>query len=704
MGLFRRKHQRASCFFEKLDRRQMLAIVGSVGTNFEGVDSTTNGGSNPPDTQGAVSATHIVHHVNRKSRVFDKAGTLLSDLPLFDFYLQSGALTSTSNQDVFDPRVEFDPVSQRFYSIAAHHRLSSDSGIVVAVSNTSNPLDGWRGARFDADVDGDHWVDFPRFGFDEEGLYITADMIPLDGVQSVGHVFVIPKSSLLANTPTLSLAGMTAIENAFGTFYAGQEAVPVVDPNGLTERGLMLLPTNERVFSLAGTITNPVPNFVSRDIRSALWSGVGDVPQPAPGPNLSVLRTGGAIARAGSNGIFYTRSFAGPSTLSAIVVGQLSLSANLVDEEFLIVPDAGLSYPSVGLSPTGDLVVGSTMSGSGATQFPSSVAFVGRSTPFGMEFRTVPYLLKQGTGIRSSSRWGDYSATVVDPASPSRFWTFQQFMKTGDVWATQITAVNVVPAAPTALDLVAASDSGISNSDNVTRIARPTISGKAPVNSSIRVFSDGAEVGVVTADPAGDWSYTFTQDLQDGTRYVQTRSVVGTETSDLSAPLAIEIDTVAPSSFYSALFDASVLPQKVVYSVTSDVATMGVDIINRNDGTHPLFSHLFATTNGVVQFSPTSPLPNAFYRAIFTLADGAGNSVIAAPFEFLFMLGDFYFGVGDGTVDFLDLLILAQNYGTSGNTYYQGNLDYDPNGVIGFNDLLILAQNYGISLDPPIIP
>ena len=47
----------------------------------------------------------------------------------------------------------------------------------------------------------------------------------------------------------------------------------------------------------------------------------------------------------------------------------------------------------------------------------------------------------------------------------------------------------------------------------------------------------------------------------------------------------------------------------------------------------------------------------------------------------------------DGTVDFNDLLVLAQNYGkTSGVSFVQG--DFNQDNVINFSDLLILAQHY----------
>ena len=52
----------------------------------------------------------------------------------------------------------------------------------------------------------------------------------------------------------------------------------------------------------------------------------------------------------------------------------------------------------------------------------------------------------------------------------------------------------------------------------------------------------------------------------------------------------------------------------------------------------------------------------------------------------------------DQTVGFDDLIVLAQNYDTTGKTFSQGNFNYDTDGAVNFDDLLILAQSYGLSL------
>ncbi len=89
-------------------------------------------------------------------------------------------------------------------------------------------------------------------------------------------------------------------------------------------------------------------------------------------------------------------------------------------------------------------------------------------------------------------------------------------------------------------------------------------------------------------------------------------------------------------------------------------------------------------------------LPNGRYRltlAANAASDITGNNLIAGrTLEFNVLAGDLN---GDNTVNFDDLLTLAQNYQTSG-TYSQGDLNYD--GTIDFSDLLILAQNYQSSI------
>lgn len=98
------------------------------------------------------------------------------------------------------------------------------------------------------------------------------------------------------------------------------------------------------------------------------------------------------------------------------------------------------------------------------------------------------------------------------------------------------------------------------------------------------------------------------------------------------------------------------------------------------------------------------------YTLPTTLADGdyqfriPANSIqdlatnpLAADYttSFFILAGDVN---RDRVVGFDDLLLLAQNYGLTGRTFSQGNIDYSSDGAVGFDDLLLLSQRYGSSL------
>lgn len=74
------------------------------------------------------------------------------------------------------------------------------------------------------------------------------------------------------------------------------------------------------------------------------------------------------------------------------------------------------------------------------------------------------------------------------------------------------------PAVPTALDLDAASDTGTSDTDDLTNDTTPTISGSAEANSTVTLYdSDGTtSVGSTTAAGDGSWSITAST-LGEGT-------------------------------------------------------------------------------------------------------------------------------------------------------------------------------------------
>jgi hypothetical protein len=102
------------------------------------------------------------------------------------------------------------------------------------------------------------------------------------------------------------------------------------------------------------------------------------------------------------------------------------------------------------------------------------------------------------------------------------------------------------PPAPPTLDLVDASDTGVSNTDNVTNDTTLTFAGTAPPESTVELFADGGSLGTTAAAATGAWSLTTS--LTEGIHSITaTATDAAGNVSDPSAPLIVTIDTTDPT-------------------------------------------------------------------------------------------------------------------------------------------------------------
>jgi large repetitive protein len=138
--------------------------------------------------------------------------------------------------------------------------------------------------------------------------------------------------------------------------------------------------------------------------------------------------------------------------------------------------------------------------------------------------------------------------------------TFTVKVTDGTATATRTVTVNVNPATPGAPDLAGASDSGPSNTDNITNAASLTFSGTGAAgdsSSTVRVFVDQNNNGVYDAGTDasgtavmsnGTWTVAglSTSAIADGTYHVYAQAASGGLTSALSTPLSVTIDHTAP--------------------------------------------------------------------------------------------------------------------------------------------------------------
>ncbi|MDH4074065.1 MAG: Ig-like domain-containing protein, partial [Gammaproteobacteria bacterium] len=125
--------------------------------------------------------------------------------------------------------------------------------------------------------------------------------------------------------------------------------------------------------------------------------------------------------------------------------------------------------------------------------------------------------------------------------------------------------VDSTTTAPT-LDLISQSDTGMSNSDNVTNKMQPAFTGEGEVGSHVTILADGVVVGSgevgsddsdgVPDDGRGTWEVTV-EPLADGVHnfVVRTEDLAGNQAT--STELTVEIDTRAPNTPFLDLVTSS---------------------------------------------------------------------------------------------------------------------------------------------------
>jgi len=187
--------------------------------------------------------------------------------------------------------------------------------------------------------------------------------------------------------------------------------------------------------------------------------------------------------------------------------------------------------------------------------------------------------------------------------------------------------------APRDLDLVAASDSGISNSDDLTNVTTPTISGKADAGDTVTLYdSDGRTVlGSGTADGNGSWRIT-TSALADGNHRLTARAKdqAGNE-SGVSSVLSITIDSRCNAPTDLDLIEASDsgssnkddLTNGTTSTITGKADAGDTVTLYDSDGRTVLGSGI-ADVNGIWSIT-TSALADGKHELTARANDQAGN-------------------------------------------------------------------------------
>ena len=426
-----------------------FAGVGFSDTSALGTEAT------PPDSMGAAGTNHFVEFVNGAFAIYSKAGVRQSLSSDISFWTNAGISAATLSSGIGDPRILFDAGSGRWFAT----EITVDSvnnKILLARSDTADPAGPWKAVSFTGTTG--LFADYDTLGVDSLGVYVGVNNFTNGGSFANVAFYSIPKSDLLAATP--SLANLTRFDNLDDQTYGFTlQGVSNPDPGG---HGVILAVDNAALnFFDRTTINNPGGPGATFSAATRIGNLYDGVPVPAAQPGGNTVDTlddrfSGSVRQAGGFLFMANTVTNAPGRRNAVHWLVLNETNSMILGEGIIVSNNyDFFQPSIAASRKGKFLVAFNRASNTATNGQISIyGALGSWSSAGASLG-APFLIQQGgvTNFHMSFdsapyRWGDYSATMVDPADDDLFWTIQEIPVSETAWGTQIALISAATNAP----------------------------------------------------------------------------------------------------------------------------------------------------------------------------------------------------------------------------------------------------------------
>lgn len=421
---------------ETLEKRDLLAV--NLQTSFRGLTGTA--ALEPPDTIAAAGPDTIVELVNLQVVYYDKnSGAKLFQQSLSGFFRPLGGVLMQG-----DVTVAYDELAGRFVLGTLDFNFSNRSRLDFAVSNDSNPLDGFMLARYDLNdgVGGFDLADYPRLGYNADAWVISFNMFPPAlGIRDHVDTLAIDKTNLAGHR--VQVPGGAA--NFTMTPVAMHDAQPG-DPMWFTESANEFYGTTIGVVEMTNVLSD-TPTFTVTQVGVPDYFGIPYVFGLQPfSPNLintddarifsSSMRFGQIVAAQAvatfDNVATHVRWYQFDTTGEAPILVQMG--------DLNQGPNVNTYYPSIDINTLGDL--GMTFMESSDSEY-MSMYVTGRKSTDPLGTMQTPVLVFAGQDVYQGFRAGDYSGTTVDPVDGVTFWSANEYKPHDAFWGTGIASFSI---------------------------------------------------------------------------------------------------------------------------------------------------------------------------------------------------------------------------------------------------------------------
>ncbi|EMJ8072010.1 BapA prefix-like domain-containing protein [Enterobacter kobei] len=547
-----------------------------------------------------------------------------------------------------------------------------------------------------------------------DNLNLAAEGTPLTGTAEAGSIITVMNGSTVIGTGVVDSTGNFSIAVSPAPQDGASLTVSAADASGRTSPdatynvigtlpNLPDIPVITAINDDAAPLTGDVKGKTTNDITPTL-TGTAEA-----GSLVTIYQDGGltpvaTVTADGSGNWSYTpaalgeglHSFEVTATLNGATSGRSPAASVTVDLTAPGTPTIGAVIDDVGPG-TGPLTNGQTtndnqptLTGTGAVGDTISVynngtllgsAVVGNTGTWSF---TPPSPLAEGTHvltIRETDPAGNQSApsagftVVVDTVSTTPVIT----NVTDDVGNSATTVVSGTP----------------------TNDATPTLSGTAEANSVVTIFDGGTQIGVVTADGTGAWTFTpdtalaegshsFTAQATDPQGNVSAVSGAWSVVVDLTAPTVPTLDTVndnVPGGITGNLTSGQVTNDST--PTIGGTGQAGSTIHIMNNGTQ--IGTAIVDGSGNWSFTPTTPLVDGSYALRVYATDVAGNASANSP-VFTFTV-DTAGPVVPVVTSVIDDIAPVTGTLTSGNTTNDARPTFNGTGDVGSTVHVIVDGN-----------
>lgn len=278
-----------------------------------------------------------------------------------------------------------------------------------------------------------------------------------------------------------------------------------------------------------------------------------------------------------------------------------------------VVPTVSLTAPSNGSTASSTVSLTATASDVGTGL--AGVQFRVGTTSIGAEDTSSPYTASWNSTAVAD---GSYTLHAVARDVAGNYATS----------SVTITVDNTAPAAPGTPDLVASSDTGNSNSDNITASTTPQFTSSCITGSTVRFYQGGSTlIGTATCSATSSATIISSTTFTSGSHVVTARQsdAVGNQ-SVASTGLTVTIDSVAPAISITVPIDGSYGFGTIsLVASSSDSISSIYGVLFRNVNSGAQIGTEDTTSPYVVSWDTTSTIDGStVVRA--TATDIAGNT------------------------------------------------------------------------------